>query len=235
MPNDEFRFKQFAVKQDRCAMKVGTDGVVLGAWANVEGAERILDIGTGTGLLALMAAQRNASARIDAIEIDPDAADQAGENFLASPWSDRLRVHNMDARRLHSGDMFDAILCNPPYYAGEMDAVDARTTVAKHSAELSFLELVGLVGGLLSDDGKFAVIVPVNRERELISGAGHLGLHLARRTTLHYLTGRPAKRVLLEIVRVRGQAIESKLVVENEPGSFTQEYRALLAPFMLKF
>jgi tRNA1Val (adenine37-N6)-methyltransferase len=235
MPNDEFRFKQFAVKQDRCAMKVGTDGVVLGAWAELDGARRILDIGTGTGLLALMAAQRNASARVDAIEIDPEAAGQATENFLASPWADRLRVHNMDARRLHSGETFDAILCNPPYYAGEMDSVDARTTVAKHSAELSFLELVGLVGRLLAHDGKFAVIVPINREYELINGVGHLGLHLARRTTLHYLTGRPAKRVLLEMVRFRGQAIESKFVVENEPGSFTQEYRALLAPFMLKF
>jgi tRNA1Val (adenine37-N6)-methyltransferase len=100
VPNPQFAFKQFRVQQDRCALKVGTDGVVLGAWANVEEAKRILDIGTGTGLLALMAAQRAPGARIDAVEIDEAAAEQAAENVAASPWADRVRVHRMDVRRM---------------------------------------------------------------------------------------------------------------------------------------
>ena len=114
MPKPEFRFKRFTIRQDRCALKVGTDGVLFGAWANYEGARRILDIGTGTGVLALIAAQRNNEASIDAVEIDDASAEQAAENVAASPWSDRVRVHRMDVRRMKAGEPYDLIICNPP-------------------------------------------------------------------------------------------------------------------------
>ena len=230
-----FQFKQFTIHQDRCALKVGTDGVVLGAWANVEGAKRILDIGTGTGLLALMAAQRNLGAWIDAVEIDDASAEQAAENVAASPWADRVRVHRMDVRRLRASDPYDLILCNPPFYAGEMDSPDARTGVAKHGGELTFAQLVEAVRTLLADDGRFACIIPLNREVELLELAEGAWIGVERRCVLRYLEGRPPKRVLLELVRGGGIAVEEELTVEHAPGAFTEAYRTLLKDFMLKF
>lgn len=230
-----FQFKQFTIHQDRCALKVGTDGVVLGAWASVENAKRILDIGTGTGLLALMAAQRNLGAWIDAVEIDDASAVQAAENVTASPWADRVRVHRMDVRRLRASDPYDLILCNPPFYAGEMDSPDARTGVAKHGGELTFAQLVEAVRTLLADDGRFACIIPLNREAELLELAESAWLGVERRCVLRYLEGRPPKRVLLELVRGGGIAVEEELTVEHAPGAFTEAYRTLLKDFMLKF
>ena len=235
MPNPQFAFKQFAVQQDRCALKVGTDGVVLGAWANVEGAKRILDIGTGTGLLALMAAQRAPDAWVDAVEIDEASAGQAAENVVASPWADRVRVHRMDVRRMRSSEPYDLILCNPPFYAGEMDSPDARTGVAKHAGELTFTQLIEAVRSLLAEEGRFACIIPLNREAELLELAEGAWLGLERRCVLHYLEGRPPKRVLLEFVRGGSAPGEEELTVEHAPGLYTEAYRTLLRDFMLKF
>ncbi len=235
MPNDFFQFKQFAIQQDRCALKVGTDGVVLGVWAHVEGAKRILDIGTGTGLLALIAAQRNPTAWIDAVEIDDTSAEQAAENVAASPWSDRVRVHRMDVRRMKSAEPYDMILCNPPFYAGEMDSPDARRGLAKHGGELSFGELIGVVSTLLARDGLFACIIPLNREAELVKLASTADMHVVRRCVLRYLEARPAKRVLLELGPTPGELRAEELVVEHTPGVFTDAYRMLLRELMLKF
>lgn len=235
MSSDVFRFKQFTIRQDRCAMKVSTDGVVFGAWPRAEGAKRILDIGTGTGLLALMAAQRNSIAHIDAVEIDQDAAEQAAENAMASPWADRVRVHWMDVRRSHVSDPYDLILCNPPYYTGYMEATDARTSLAKHSSELSFTELMQVVDKLLAQEGRFAVIVPVDREKALLGSAEHFGIRTCRRGSLSYIEGRPFKRVLLELWRGDAVDVFDPLIVEHQPGSYTEAYRKLLQPFMLEF
>lgn len=235
MSSDEFRFKQFSIRQDRCAMKVGTDGAVLGAWARVEGARRILDIGTGTGLLALMAAQRNPAARVDAVEIDEAAAAQAAENVALSPWSDCIRVHWMDARRLRAAEPYDLVLCNPPYYAGEMSTLGAASSVAKHGAELGLEELIAVVARLLAPDGRFAVIVPSNREHVLRLAGERVGLHAERRGPLWYLADRPFKRVLLELGRQRNGPIHDPVTVERAPNEHTEQYHALLAPFMLRF
>ncbi|MCC7502404.1 MAG: methyltransferase [Flavobacteriales bacterium] len=235
MPSDPFQFKQFSIHQDRCALKVGTDSVVLGAWTNVEGAKRILDIGTGTGVLALMAAQRTSDAHVDAVEIDDASAGQAAENVAGSPWSGRMRVHRLDVRRMSASEPYDLILCNPPFYAGEMDSPDARKGLAKHSGELSFEELIEAVRKLLADEGRFTCIIPLNREEELVELAEGAWLGLERRCVLHYLEGRPPKRVLLEFVRGGGAAEKEELTVERAPGQFTEGYRALLKDFMLKF
>lgn len=230
-----FQFKQFTIHQDRCALKVGTDGVVLGAWAKMEGAKRILDIGTGTGLLALMAAQRAPGAWVDAVEIDEAAVSQAAENVAASPWADRVRVHSMDVRRMRSGEPYDLILCNPPFYAGEMDSPDARTGVAKHGGELSFAQLIEAVRSLLAEEGRFACIIPLNREAEMMKIADGAWFGVERRCVLHYLEGRPPKRVLLEFTRGGGTPGEEDLTVEHAPGRHTDAYRTLLQDFMLKF
>lgn len=235
MPASTFRFKQFTIHQDRCALKVGTDGAVLGAWATVNRARRILDIGTGTGVLALMAAQRNTLARIDAVEIDEAAAAQAADNAAASPWSDRVRVHWMDARRLSASEPYDLVICNPPYYPGEMSAADPSASVAKHGAELKLDELMTTVHRLLAADGRFSVILPANREPDILDLAGRVGLFVVRRGALHYLGGRPNKRVLLEFSRHQAEPEDDTITVEHAPGSFTEQYRSLLADFMLHF
>lgn len=235
MPNDFFQFKRFTVRQDRCALKVGTDGVVLGAWVRTEGAKRILDIGTGTGLLALIAAQRNAEAMIDAVEIDDTSTEQAVENIAASPWSDRVRVHRMDVRRMKSAEPYDLIICNPPFYAGEMDSPDVRKGLAKHSGELTFAELIDAVSRLVASEGRFACIIPLNREAELMKLAEGNDLHVVRRCTLRYLEARPVKRVLLELGRSRASLQDEELVVEHRQGVYTDTYRALLSDLMLRF
>ncbi|MGV3637354.1 MAG: tRNA1(Val) (adenine(37)-N6)-methyltransferase [Flavobacteriales bacterium] len=236
MPKPSFRFKQFTIQQDRCALKVGTDGVLFGAWVNYEGAHRILDIGTGTGVLALIAAQRGATATIDAVEIDNAAAEQAAENAAGSPWPDRLRVHRMDVRRMNASEPFDLIICNPPYYAGYSTAADERVGLAKHSDELLFPELVAAVDRLLSKAGRFAVIIPLNRERELSNLVAKVGLKPTRRCVVKYVAHRPAKRVLLELSRVGEVLHQEELTVENTgPFDYTPEYRALISDVMLGF
>lgn len=236
MPKPSFRFKQFTIHQDRCALKVGTDGVLFGAWVDYNGAHRILDIGTGTGVLALIAAQRNATATIDAVEIDDAAAEQAAENAAASPWSDRVRVHRMDVRRMNAGQPFDLVICNPPYYAGYSTATDERMGLAKHSDELLFPALVAAVDHLLAKTGRFAVIIPLNREQELITLTAKVGLKPTRRCVVKYVAHRPAKRVLLELSKLGEVLHQEELTIENtDPFDYTPEYRALISDLMLNF
>lgn len=211
-------------------MKVGTDAVVFGAWVGYTGFKRILDIGTGTGVLALIAAQRAPLAMIHAVEIDDDAAAQALENVAASPWPDRVRVHRLDVRRMHSDEHFDLVVCNPPYYPGQSVSAEARDRVAKHSAELSFVELVSTVARLLRPTGRFSVIIPANRETEFVQCAATAGFHLSRRSPLRYVAHRPAKRVMLDMARYQGPVLEWEIVVEGEgPKLFSAEARKLVA------
>ncbi len=236
MPKPEFRFKQFTIRQDRCALKVGTDGVLFGAWVDYGGARRILDIGTGTGLLALIAAQRNATAHIDAVEIDDASAGQASENVNASPWVDRVRVHRMDVRRMSTGEPYDLIICNPPYYAGYSTSPDERIGLAKHSGELLFPDLLDAVDRLLSAEGRFAAIIPMNREVEFLREAERVGLLPTRKCSVSYVAHRPPKRVLLELSRTAGEVEEGTLTVEaTGPFDYTPEYRAIISDLMLNF
>lgn len=235
MPEPVFHFKRFSVRHDRCAVKVGTDALLLGGWTCYAGAKTILDIGTGSGVLALIAAQRNGEARIDAIEIDDAAAEQAAGNFAVSPWSDRLRAHRLDVRRMATRERYDLILCNPPYYEGEAASPDDRKRVAKHGGELSLTELLNVVAGLLSDRGRFSLILPTNREDAFIHEAFALRLHPTRRFTVHYVEGRTPKRVLVELSRGGPAIEEGAITVAHAEGAFTAQYRTLLKDLLIDF
>jgi tRNA1Val (adenine37-N6)-methyltransferase len=235
MPSEEFRFLRFTVRQDRCAMKVGTDSLVFGAWVGIGDALRILDIGTGTGVLALIAAQRAPQAEVHAVEIDDAAAQQAAENAAASPWAGRIRVHRMDIRRMRSDAPFDLILCNPPYYSGSSPSIGSRARLARHGADLTFPELLSAVEGLLAPEGRFAVIIPADREAELLARARGHALFPRRRCLLSYVAHRPPKRVMLELARQPGAIHEERLTVEGAgPKSFTPEASALVKDLVVR-
>ena len=158
-----FQFKQFTVWHDKCAMKVGTDGVLLGAWTSVESAHRILDIGTGTGLVALMLAQRSLpDANIVALEIDEAAVGQARENVIRSPWKERVEVVQADFRKYRSSDKFDVIVSNPPYFVDSLECPDRQRTAARHNNSLSYEDLLEGVSGLLTENGFFTVVIPAD-------------------------------------------------------------------------
>ena len=236
MPGPVFHFKQFRVRQDRCALKVGTDGLLLGGWTDWSGVERVLDIGTGTGVLALIAAQRAPAAQVDAVEVDPESAAQAAENVAASPWPDRVRVHAMDVRRLRSAEPFDVVVCNPPYYAGEAASPDERRNLARHHAGLTFAELLEVAGRVLAPEGRFSVVLPLGREAEFLGLAAEHDLHPHRRCSIRYVPHRPPKRVLLELRRRHGPVQEQEITVEGDgPEGYDPAYQSLLSDLMTKF
>ena len=229
-----FKFKQFAVEQDDVAMKVGTDGVLLGAWADCEGAKNILDIGTGTGLIALMLAQRNSEAQIQAVEIDETATRRARSNFDMSPWAERLTVENCAVQEFNHAEKFDLIISNPPYFVDSLLPPDAKRSTARHTHDLTFEELDKAVCRLLAEDGKFALILPVNEFEEYLAITN---LHLVRRCDMHPTTGAAVKRVMAEFAKLEPAKIthENITIERGKRGDYTDEYRALTKDFYLKF
>lgn len=234
-----FRFKQFSVNDDRSSMKVGTDGVLLGAWVGLDGSERrILDIGTGSGLIALMMAQRNCSVEVDAVEIESESVEQAADNFEASEWSDRVFVYHSDIQSFTPADKYDLIVSNPPYFVESLLSPDAGRTTARHTTQLTFSELVEAVVRLLRNDGRLALILPV-MESQLFDNEADGKLLLTRRCEVFGRDGLPSKRLLSEYM-LCGQPIQllesESLVIEGDKrGDYTAEYRELTREFYLKF
>ena len=163
MANGYFQFKQFTVHQQHCAMRVGTDGTLLGAWAQAsDGACRILDIGTGTGLIALMMAQRYPQAMVTAIDIDDGAVRQAKENVSSSPFADRINVIKADVLTFEDMEKYDSIVCNPPFFEDSLTCPDPQRTEARHTVTLGYRQLMKSAFRLLKDDGRFSVIIPTD-------------------------------------------------------------------------
>ncbi|HMN06270.1 MAG TPA: methyltransferase [Flavobacteriales bacterium] len=236
MPNDFFRFKQFTIRQDRCALKVGTDGVLLGAWTEYRDARRILDIGTGTGVLALIAAQRNGKAQVEAVELDPASAQQARENVAESPWQRRVQVHEADIRNWKPDHLFDLILCNPPFYKDHPASSDSRAAKARHEGTLDLEALVQAIDRLGTGTVRASLILPLHRLDELEDVAGRMGLSAMRRCFVYHVPHKPAKRALVELARrEKGDAAQEELVIHDGQGGYTWAYRALLEDLELDF
>jgi tRNA1Val (adenine37-N6)-methyltransferase len=228
-----FRFKQFAVEQDDVAMKVGTDGVLLGAWADCDDAKRILDIGTGTGVIALMLAQRNTEAQIHAVEIDETATKRARANFDMSPWAERLEVECCAVQEFNHTEKFDLIISNPPYFVDSLLCPDSKRTTARHTTDLTFEDLDKAVCRLLNKDGKFALILPVEQMEHYISMTQ---LHLVRRCDVCPVVGGAVKRVMTEFAFEPSEVVVESIAIENgRRGDYCEQYMALTKDFYLKF
>lgn len=230
MSNSYFQFKQFTVFHDRCAMKVGTDGVLLGAWTRTGQGCSILDIGTGTGLIALILAQRVPDARITAVELDREASLQAAENVRNSPWAARIEVVEADIRQYATrvSHPFDIIVSNPPFFNSSLHSPSEARTQARHTDSLSYTELLQGVCLLLADGGEFSVIIPSDSATDFIVNAAGKGLYLHRRTNVRTLSRAQPKRVLLAFGKsVPAGVITDELVIATQPGIYTEAYREL--------
>lgn len=234
MSNSFFTFKQFTVHHDQCAMKVGTDGVLLGAWVDVSASKRVLDIGTGTGLLALMVAQRNEGACITAIDIDGQAVRQAKTNVELSPWKNRIEIVQADANVYHPNIQFDTILSNPPYFVDSLKCPDEQRSVARHSDTLSAYQLLRKVSDLLTPDGKFSLIIPYEQTDVVVDFAREVGLHWSLCTQVITRIGLSPKRSLLEFRKQSSEVKRDELVIELSRHVYTEDYIHLTKDFYLK-
>ncbi len=237
MPDHQFHFKEFSVSQEHCAMKVGTDGVLLGAWTRIPGeAESILDIGTGTGLIALQLAQRSDCPVIDAVEIEDRAFEQAVENFENSPWSDRLFCYHasLDEFSIEIGETYDLIVSNPPYFNKHDAPMNPGRKLARQREKMSYASLLGSLAVLLSPGGSCAFIVPYEDEEEFRKLARENGLYPGRITRVRGTESSPIKRSLLQFDRTEQVAIEQELVIELSRHVYTKEYIDLVRDFYLK-
>ena len=232
-----FNFKQFSVQQHKTAMKVGTDGVLLGAWCPNENPVSILDIGTGTGLIALMLAQRTTAQQIDALEIDENAYEQATENFENSPWNDRLYCFHagLDEFVDDPEDEYDLIICNPPFYSEDFKTNNESRDLARFQDAMPFEELIEAADLLLSENGIFAVIIPYKEEERFIDLCAELELFPIKMTRVKGSHTTPIVRSLLAFKRFELTTLTAnELVVEINRHEYTDDYINLTQDFYLK-
>ena len=230
-----FRFKQFEVNQEGCAMRINTDGVLLAAVAGADNPVRILDIGTGTGVIAMMMAQRFSDAKIDAVEIDAQAAVTADANFTASPFAERIRGFHADIADYKSEFRYDIIISNPPFFVNDLKNPESRKSLARHAADDFFEMLVARAADLLSERGLLWLILPVKSAEVLVQSAEQAGLNLHKEIRICSDNSKPVIREIIAIGR-KPKATERELfyIYESE-GVYTEDYKALLKDFFLAF
>ena len=246
-----FRFKQFTVWHDRCAMKVGTDGVLLGAWCPVDSRAssskssksfkgfKVLDVGTGSGLIALMLAQRIQGAQITAIDIDDGAVEQAKYNFGVSPWADRLECHQTALQEVEGEGIYDLIVSNPPYFQDSLKNPDSQRAMARHTDTLSYEELLKHGARLLTKEGILALVLPIEAEQQIITLAQSLGLYPTHITHVYPKPGKAAKRLLIALQAYPLPLPEGKgekrgeLTLESETAPRSEAYIELTKEFYL--
>ncbi|NNF32076.1 MAG: methyltransferase [Flavobacteriaceae bacterium] len=233
-----FHFKEFSVSQDRCAMKIGTDGVLLGAWTSIDNnPQSILDIGSGTGIIALQLAQRSAAPTIDAVELDDNAYEQCSENFEASPWPDRLFCYHASIQEFASeiDETYDLIVSNPPFYREDFKSAAPARDTARFTDTLPFEHLMVCVAHLLSENGKFSLILPQKEQLRLTELATKQRLHPKRICEVRGTPNSEIKRVLMEFSTMRpAKIISEELTIEIGRHEYTPKYINLVKDFYLK-
>lgn len=232
-----FKFKQFSLSDDKSAMKIGTDAVLLGAWTNVGNAKQILDIGTGCGILALMLAQRS-EAGIDAVEIDPASADEAIHNFKLSPWSGRFQVYREDIRLFAEkiSKKYDLIISNPPFFSNSLKSPYPVRNISKHDELLKLEEIFRIANHLLNPGGNFSMILPYPNSSWILDPSKNFSLFLTRLVKIYPKPGKECNRILLEFSNIAATKYrESWLEIRDNQGRYTADYKKLTGDYYLKF
>lgn len=223
-----FQFQQFEILQDQDVFRVGTDGVLLGALSSVELAQNVLEVGTGTGLISLMLAQRNPNAKVLAIDINEKAVALAKINFDKSPFSDRLKVENQDFKCFQSNKKFDLIISNPPYFENNASQKDI---LARQQVELNFLQLIEKASEHLVEDGVFSVIIPKNSEDFFVKKCESHNLYLLRKIDIKGNENVEVKRCVLEFGFKYKSLVFTELILEKAPRVYSEEYLRLTKDF----
>ncbi len=233
--NNYFQFQQFTVFQEKAAMKVGTDGVLLGAWADVSGCRRVLDVGTGTGLIALMIAQRS-DAVVDAVEVDKGAFEDACYNVKQSSWAERITVYHDYFQEYLSKttESYDLIVSNPPFFENALKAPDISRSTARHTDQLSFETLLTGSKNLLQPGGCLAVILPTERGDQFMQLGQKVGFFIRRVTSVYSKPGKAIHRMLIELALKPVEVIAEELIIESGNGAYSPQYKKLTAEFYLK-
>lgn len=230
-----FHFKQFSISQSNCIMKVSTDSVLLGAWANVKKSTKALDIGTGSGILALMMAQQNPTILIHAVEIDKMSVHDAIENVNNSSWSNRIKVYHMAIQEFCRMrlDTYDHIITNPPFFINSTLGPDQLKNTARHTVRLSFEDLLSCCSSLLKSDGILSIILPPNEAKEFISSAILFGFYCIRKMEVYPKSNKNTERVLMEFSRIQDVCTKETLVIQNsdESNDYTEPYKELTKAF----
>ncbi|QBA19965.1 methyltransferase domain-containing protein [Chryseobacterium indologenes] len=223
-----FTFKQFEIQQSKDVFRVGTDGVLLGALADVEHASHVLEVGTGTGLISLMLAQRNLQTRFLGLDINEDAAKLTRLNFENSPFHARLKNSHQDFKTFETVDRFDLIVSNPPYFE---ESVSEKDKIARQTVELNFRQLISRAAELLADNGIFSVIIPVEAGGTFVSIGKENNLHLNRKINIRGIENAKAKRLILEFSSHENETSESDFVIEKSPRQYSDQYLELTKEF----
>jgi len=234
MSDSTFRFRQFTIHQDKCAMKVGTDAVLLGSWVDPKDATAILDIGTGTGLIALMLAQKS-SAEIDAVDIDADAFQQAIENFDESPWRDRVHAYHQSFQEFAASvnKKYNLIVSNPPYFHhASKPCVEARLN-ARHNDQLCFDELITGVRKVLAPEGRFCLILPCKEGLEFMDLAQSKNLFCHEMIRVKTKADKSEKRIMMEFRHRFGLMRHQEIIIQDEESGFTDEYLEMTKDYFL--
>ena len=223
-----FRFKQFSIQQSKNVFRVGTDGVLLGALCQVENAQKILEVGTGTGLISLMLAQRNANAEITALDLNEDAVKLAQENFKNSPFSERLQVFHQDFKTFESQKEYDFVVCNPPFFEENNSVKDI---LARQQVELTFRNLIEKASKILSSEGIFSVIIPAESALEIEDLAKEFSLHLIKKINIYGIEGGNLKRNILEFSFAQKPLETIDFTIEEFPRKYSEQYLELTKDF----
>lgn len=239
MPNSFFKFKQFIVYHDRTAMKVTTDTCCFGAWAAIEmekaklKIKNVLDIGAGTGLLSLMIAQKN-KVHIDAVEIDQDAAEQAKENVLLSPWKDQLGIYNRDILSFRPDKNYECIICNPPFYENELASDREKKNLAHHSTGLTIAQVLGVINQCLANGGVFFLLYAFKRKEQVERLITSQGLHLTEQVILRQSVNHaPFRTMVMGTNQTAGEINSREISIWNDKQQYTEEFRDLLKDYYL--